>query len=70
MKHACFGRSFFHLQMLNATEISYADRGGAEYDYLKKYGLEWLAVKDTEKREEFLEDHNRYLELIKGKWLF
>lgn len=53
--------------MLNATEISATERRGAEYDYLKKYGLEWLAVKDTEKRDEFLEEHNRYLELIESK---
>lgn len=40
-------------------------RRGCEYDYLKKYGLEWLRVKDTPDRTAFLKEHNRYSELIR-----
>ncbi|XP_066250436.1 tubulin-specific chaperone E [Euwallacea similis] len=39
-------------------------RRGCEYDYLKKYGLEWLRVKNSPERCSFLKQHNRYLELI------
>ncbi|CAG9771060.1 unnamed protein product [Ceutorhynchus assimilis] len=39
-------------------------RRGCEYDYLKKYGIEWLRVKNTLEQAEFLKEHNRYLELI------
>ncbi|XP_050301036.1 tubulin-specific chaperone E [Anthonomus grandis grandis] len=39
-------------------------RRECEYDYLKKYGLEWLRVKNTPERDSFLKEHNRYLELV------
>lgn len=57
---------FCLFKVLNATEILDSERKGAEYDYLKKYGLEWLSVKNTDKEREFLEKHNRYLEFIQS----
>jgi hypothetical protein len=53
-----------NLKILNGVEIEPGERRGAEYDYIKKYGLEWLKVKGTEWESEFLRSHNRYLELI------
>lgn len=52
---------------MNAAEISQTDRRAAEYDYQKKFGLEWLSVKGTKKESDFLERHNRYLELVQSK---
>lgn len=42
-------------------------RRGCEYDYMKKYGREWLEVKNTPRQAEFLQEHHRYLDLIKCK---
>ncbi|KAJ8925192.1 hypothetical protein NQ315_001378 [Exocentrus adspersus] len=53
-----------HLKVLNGTTITSDERRGAEYDYVKKYALEWLRVKDTSEQEYFLLEHSRYLELI------
>ncbi|XP_044270967.1 tubulin-specific chaperone E [Tribolium madens] len=53
-----------NLKILNGVEIETGERRGAEYDYIKKYGLEWLQVKETDKEADFLKSHNRYLELI------
>lgn len=55
-----------NLKFLNGVEIESSERRGAEYDYIKKYGLEWLEVKGTDKEKEFLQTHNRYLELIQS----
>jgi len=40
-------------------------RRGCEYDYMKKYGRQWLQVKNTPQQLEFLQEHHRYLDLIK-----
>lgn len=53
---------------MNGTLIQEDERRGAEYDYLKKYCLEYLRVENTEEREKFLIEHNRYLELIESKY--
>lgn len=54
--------------MFNGALIKSAERKGAEYDYIKKYGLEWLSVKDNpEQKLTFLSKYNRYEELIKSK---
>ncbi|KAK9876763.1 hypothetical protein WA026_015004 [Henosepilachna vigintioctopunctata] len=54
-----------NLKTFNGTEIKAENRRGAEYDYIKLYGLEWLRVKDTStQRDEFLGLHNRYMDLI------
>ncbi|EFA01432.2 Tubulin-specific chaperone E-like Protein [Tribolium castaneum] len=53
-----------NLKILNGVEIEATERRGAEYDYMKKYGLEWLEAKGTNKEADFLKTHNRYLELI------
>ncbi|RZB39893.1 hypothetical protein BDFB_013922 [Asbolus verrucosus] len=53
-----------NLKILNGVEIEPGERRGAEYDYIKKYGLEWLQAKGTNQEAEFLKSHNRYLELI------
>lgn len=57
-----------YLQFLNGTIIQPDERRGAEYDYLKKYALEWLKVQDTHDRDSFLAEHNRYLELLDGMY--
>ncbi|XP_030765565.1 tubulin-specific chaperone E [Sitophilus oryzae] len=53
------------LKIYNGRIINHEDRRGSELDYMKKYGLEWLRVKNTPDQVKFLEEHNRYLELIK-----
>ncbi|XP_018566591.1 tubulin-specific chaperone E isoform X2 [Anoplophora glabripennis] len=53
-----------HLKTFNGRTIIDEERRGAEYDYIKKYALEWIKVKDTPERGRFLLQHNRYLELI------
>jgi len=54
-----------NLKVFNGATIRPDERKGAEYDYIKKYGLEWLSVKDDpEKRAEFLRKYNRYDELV------
>lgn len=52
------------LKVLNGTEVKCDDRRGAEYDYIKKYGLEWLRARGGEERDEFLNKHNRYESLV------
>ncbi|KAJ8950146.1 hypothetical protein NQ314_007999 [Rhamnusium bicolor] len=54
-----------NLKFFNGRQIKDDERRGAEYDYIKRYALEWIKVKDTAEREPFLLEHNRYLELIK-----
>ncbi|KAL1517512.1 hypothetical protein ABEB36_001268 [Hypothenemus hampei] len=51
-------------QLVGEFRIGDEFRRGCEYDYLKKYGLEWLRVKNTPERDRFLKEHNRYLTLI------
>lgn len=53
-----------NLKVFNGSEIKAESRRGAEYDYIKLYGLEWLKVKNTEEKNAFLKLHNRYQELI------
>ncbi|XP_023029688.2 tubulin-binding cofactor E [Leptinotarsa decemlineata] len=52
-----------NLKTLNGCRILDEERRGAEYDYLKKYGLEWLKSQNTADRKKFLREHNRFLEL-------
>ncbi|CAH0546050.1 unnamed protein product [Brassicogethes aeneus] len=52
------------LKVLNGRPISSDERRGAEIDYIKKYGLEWLKCKNTPLERQFVLMHNRYLELI------
>lgn len=52
---------------MNGTVIQDDERRGAEYDYLKKYALEWLKIQNEPGRDRFLSEHNRYLELIESK---
>lgn len=54
--------------MLNGSLIQEDVRKGAEYDYLKKYALDWLKVQNTDDRNAFLVEHNRYLEFIDRKY--
>ncbi|XP_019872154.1 tubulin-specific chaperone E isoform X2 [Aethina tumida] len=53
-----------NLKVLNGRVISAEERRGAEYDYIKRHGLEWLKVKGSPDEQSFLSEHNRYLELI------
>ncbi|XP_078397826.1 tubulin-specific chaperone E isoform X1 [Cetorhinus maximus] len=59
-----------HLNVLNRTEISADERKGAELDYRKRFGKDWLKAgghQDPEKNrpdKEFCAEHPRYQELI------
>lgn len=54
------------LKVANGTEIEKVERFGAEVDFLKKYGLEYLdAIKDPKKLEVFFKKTPRYQELVK-----
>lgn len=58
-----------NLKVFNGATIRPDERKGAEYDYIKKYGLQWLSVKDDpQKKALFLDVHNRYEELIESKY--
>lgn len=58
--------SIANLKIANGTEIEKVERFGAEVDFLKKYGLEYLeAVKEAEKLEAFFKKCPRYQELVK-----
>ncbi|XP_060708616.1 tubulin-specific chaperone E [Hemiscyllium ocellatum] len=58
------------LSVLNKTEISADERKGAELDYRKKFGMDWLKAgghQDPEKNrpnKEFCAEHPRYQSLI------
>ncbi|KAG5892920.1 hypothetical protein JTB14_006235 [Gonioctena quinquepunctata] len=52
------------LKKLNGRRILDEEKRGAEYDYIKKYGLEWLKVRNTSDEENFQKGHNRFSELI------
>ncbi|KAM9316716.1 tubulin-specific chaperone E [Gastrophryne carolinensis] len=59
------------LKYLNKTEILPEERKGAELDYRKMFGMDWLKAGGNQKTElnnpsmEFLEEHPRYCDLIK-----
>lgn len=54
------------LRTFNGAPLRIDERKGAEYDYIKKYGLDWLKVQNNPvKKAQFLRTHNRYEELIK-----
>lgn len=54
--------SFYLSQVnLNGTEIFRTERYGADIDYLKRYGLEYLAAVKDNKLAEFSQNHPRYL---------
>ena len=71
------------LQIYNRTTINvrnrekFDERKGAEIDYLKKYGAEWLKITDEncginsheleEMKIKFKNEHPRYSELVKSK---
>ncbi|KAK5865493.1 hypothetical protein PBY51_019759 [Eleginops maclovinus] len=53
------------LKVLNHCEILVDERKGAEQDYIKMFGLEWLqAGGGSEPSREFTRQHPRYLSLI------
>ena len=61
------------LEFLNGVAIDPGERKGAEYDYLKLFGPEWLQSADpidknntTERRKEFIENHPRYPILVES----
>ena len=69
------------IEILNRTRIIKNEHLGAEYDYLKRYGIEWYEVTEgkdingqaipaellEEKRKAFYRDHPRYTLLVKSK---
>ncbi|KAL0273899.1 UNVERIFIED_CONTAM: hypothetical protein PYX00_006466 [Menopon gallinae] len=48
------------LEKINGAIILPEDRRGSEVDYHKRYGLEWLGLKDDEAKAEFLRRHPCY----------
>ncbi|XP_043282260.1 tubulin-specific chaperone E [Venturia canescens] len=59
------------LKFLNGVEIDATERKGAEYDYLKLFGPQWLqsasengSTETTERRKQFVENHPRYPVLV------
>ncbi|NP_001088530.1 tubulin-specific chaperone E [Xenopus laevis] len=60
-----------NLKFLNKTEIFPTERRGAELDYRKMFGNEWLKAGGSQNEEfnkpsrDFLQDHPRYSALIK-----
>ena len=54
-----------NLKVVNGTEVEKTERFGAEIDFLKKYGLEYLeAIKDLDKLENFCVKYPRYQALV------
>ncbi|XP_054460058.1 tubulin-specific chaperone E [Anoplopoma fimbria] len=54
-----------HLVFLNNCEITQKERRGAELDYIKMFGEEWLkAGGGSQTSTEFISQHPRYLSLI------
>lgn len=74
MKSVETGRQFIiakisKLKSLNSVEIWHDERRGAEYDYLKLFGNEWLAAeKDPEQKKQFLSNHPRFPALIESEF--
>jgi hypothetical protein len=55
-----------NLKMFNRTPIETGERKGAEIDYLKKFGKEWLELKSTPnkiKLDIFLNEHPTYVKI-------
>ncbi|CAN9510676.1 unnamed protein product [Ophioblennius macclurei] len=53
------------LLVLNASEVLPEERRGAELDYIKMFGMEWLKTKGcSESRAQFDQEHPRYQILI------
>lgn len=59
------------LKVLNGSRITSEDRRGAELDYLKHHGKEFLHIMVSDDREaklkELLYQHPRYLKLVESK---
>ncbi|XP_057698475.1 tubulin-specific chaperone E [Corythoichthys intestinalis] len=54
-----------HLCILNGTEVTLQERKGAECDYLKMFGEEWMqSVARSPSRREFSNRHPRYSALV------
>ncbi|EEB11830.1 tubulin-specific chaperone E, putative [Pediculus humanus corporis] len=53
-----------NLQVLNGEQILKEERKGADIDYLKRYGREWLGIKNEEDKKTFIKAHPCYLKLI------
>ncbi|KAM9314728.1 tubulin-specific chaperone E isoform 2-T2 [Pholidichthys leucotaenia] len=54
-----------HLDVLNNSEITHEDRRGAELDYIKMFGEEWLkAGGRSQPNSHFCQQHPRYQTLI------
>lgn len=57
----------FNPQVLNREKILREERLGAEMDYMKEFGMDWLeAAKNEELKEKFLSIHPRYPLLVKS----
>lgn len=51
-------------------EISHGERRGAEIDYLKRCGKEWLSIKTEEERNNFKFLHPCYQRLVDSELFF
>ncbi len=58
-------KSIFFIKVnLNGTVIERTERYGADIDYLKKYGLDYLAAVKENQLDTFRQHHPRYLTLV------
>ena len=66
------------LKVFNRTKFSRQERKGAEIDYLKKFGKQWLELAGSEgssltpdqlasNKNAFLVEHPRFTELVQSK---
>ncbi|XP_052768740.1 tubulin-specific chaperone E-like isoform X1 [Mya arenaria] len=59
-----------HLKMCNRTEVANDERKGAEIDYLKRFGPEWVKsgghqdLNVSKPSQEFVKQHPRYADLV------
>ncbi|CAH1165867.1 unnamed protein product [Phyllotreta striolata] len=56
------------LKNYNGRQIRDDERRGAEYDYIKKHALEWMKCDSEEAKRKFLDEHNRFAELIESNY--
>lgn len=72
------------LKIFNRTPIDLKERKGAEFDYLKLYGKEWLELEEAKdsngeplnadelerRKSKFNQEHPRFNRLVESKFIF
>lgn len=58
------------LKMFNRTIVSSKERKGAEIDYMKMFGKNWLkSIEPNSDKDSFIREHPRYAKLIECEWI-